>query len=138
MGRDGCPPAEPLRVSDSSALDWPCRPLPDGKADNAPLPRFHPAPDLPGRVGHPRAAPPRAARGRAGIPRARAPAGGALLRRGARRGVGTGVGGETAGQGVVCEAPELFPADWSPRLRVLSFDIETDPAARRLLAIGLY
>ena len=49
-----------------------------------------------------------------------------------------GEGRETAGQGVVFEDPELFPADWSPRLRVLSFDIETDPAARRLLAIGLY
>ena len=44
----------------------------------------------------------------------------------------------TPGQGVVFEDPELFPADWTPRLRVLSLDIETDPTARRLLAIGLH
>jgi DNA polymerase-2 len=49
-----------------------------------------------------------------------------------------GDGRETPGQGVVFEDPELFPADWTPRLRVLSLDIETDPAARRLLAIGLH
>ncbi len=49
-----------------------------------------------------------------------------------------GEGREALGIGVVFEDPELSPADWSPRLRVLSFDIETDPAARRLLAIGLH
>ena len=33
------------------------------------------------------------------------------------------------GQGVdtVFENPEIRPADWTPRLSVLSFDIETDP-----------
>ena len=33
--------------------------------------------------------------------------------------------------------PEIGPADWTPRLSVLSFDIETDPRARRLLSISL-
>ena len=49
-----------------------------------------------------------------------------------------GEGRETAEQGVVFQDPELFPADWTPRLSVLSLDIETDPLARRLLAIGLH
>ncbi len=49
-----------------------------------------------------------------------------------------GEGRETPGTGVVFEDPELVPADWTPRLRVLSIDIETDPLARRLLAIGLH
>ncbi len=49
-----------------------------------------------------------------------------------------GEGREKPDVGVVFDDPELFPADWSPRLRVLSFDIETDPTARRLLAIGLH
>ena len=40
--------------------------------------------------------------------------------------------------GVVFEEPDVTPADWSPRLRVLSFDIETDPKAQRLLAIALH
>lgn len=38
----------------------------------------------------------------------------------------------------VFENPRLEPADWSPELRVLSFDIETDPKARRLLSVALY
>jgi DNA polymerase-2 len=38
----------------------------------------------------------------------------------------------------VFENPEVRPADWTPALRVLSFDIETDPEARRLLSVGLY
>jgi len=38
---------------------------------------------------------------------------------------------------LVFDDPEVRPADWTPRLRVLSFDIETDPRARRLLSIGL-
>jgi len=41
------------------------------------------------------------------------------------------------GVGVVFEDPELAPADWTPRLRALSFAIETDPRAERLLAIAL-
>jgi len=49
-----------------------------------------------------------------------------------------GEGREAPGVGVVFQDPELFPADWTPRLRVLSLDIETDPTARRLLAIGLH
>ena len=38
----------------------------------------------------------------------------------------------------VYENPEIGPADWSPRLSVLSIDIETDPRAERLLSIGLF
>jgi DNA polymerase-2 len=45
---------------------------------------------------------------------------------------------EVPGVGLVFEDPEVLPADWTPRLSVLSFDIETDPPARRLLAIGLH
>lgn len=48
--------------------------------------------------------------------------------------------GHAAGGGVdrVFDEPSLAPADWSPRLTVLSFDIETDPAAERLLSIALH
>ena len=49
-----------------------------------------------------------------------------------------GEGCETPGLGLVFEDPEILPGDWTPRLSVLSLDIETDPAARRLLAIGLH
>jgi DNA polymerase-2 len=49
-----------------------------------------------------------------------------------------GEGREAPGVGLVLEDPEILPADWTPRLSVLSLDIETDPAARRLLAIGLH
>jgi DNA polymerase-2 len=45
---------------------------------------------------------------------------------------------ETPGLGLVFEDPEVSPADWTPRLPVLSLDIETDPAARRLLAVSLH
>lgn len=38
----------------------------------------------------------------------------------------------------VFENPNLQPADWSPSLRVLSLDIETDPRARRILSVGLF
>ncbi len=34
--------------------------------------------------------------------------------------------------------PEIGPADFAPKLSVLSIDIETDRRARRLLSIGLY
>jgi DNA polymerase-2 len=37
----------------------------------------------------------------------------------------------------VFEEPEIRAADWTPELRVLSVDIETDPKAERLLAIAL-
>ena len=49
-----------------------------------------------------------------------------------------GEGLERPGIGLVFEDPEILPADWTPRLSVLSLDIETDPAARRLLAISLH
>jgi DNA polymerase-2 len=49
-----------------------------------------------------------------------------------------GEGRDTPGLGPVFEDPEIFPADWTPRLSVLSLDIETDPAAGRLLAISLH
>ncbi len=42
------------------------------------------------------------------------------------------------GVGRVYEDPEVAPGEWSPRLSVLSFDIETDPRARRLLSMGLW
>ena len=42
------------------------------------------------------------------------------------------------GIGLVFENPWVGPADWTPRLSVLSFDIETDPEARRLLSVGLH
>ncbi len=41
------------------------------------------------------------------------------------------------GVDVVFDDPEVSPADWTPELTVLSFDIETDPRARRLLSIAL-
>jgi DNA polymerase-2 len=51
----------------------------------------------------------------------------------------TGEAREVPGIGLVFEDPlAIRPAEWSPRLSVLSFDIETDPQARRLLAIGLH
>jgi len=49
-----------------------------------------------------------------------------------------GEGRESPGLGLVFEDPEIFPGDWTPRLSALSLDIETDPAARRLLAVGLH
>jgi len=49
-----------------------------------------------------------------------------------------GEGHEAEGLGLVFEDPEIHPADWTPRLAVLSLDIETDPAARRLLAASLH
>jgi DNA polymerase-2 len=50
----------------------------------------------------------------------------------------TGAGRDAPGTGVVFDDPELAPADWTPKLGVLSIDIETDPSARRLLAVGLH
>ena len=44
----------------------------------------------------------------------------------------------SSGVGAVFENPDLAPADWTPRLSVLSLDIETDPRARRLLSIALH
>jgi DNA polymerase-2 len=45
---------------------------------------------------------------------------------------------DVVGVGRVYDNPEVAPADWSPRLSVLSFDIETDPTGRRLLSVGLH
>src|SRR5262249_32113831 len=50
----------------------------------------------------------------------------------------TGTARAEPGAGAVFDDPEVAPSDWTPRLRVLSFDIETDPKARRLLSIGLH
>jgi DNA polymerase-2 len=52
---------------------------------------------------------------------------------------GRSVPGAAAGVGVdrVFDEPKLAPAAWSPRLSVLSLDIETDPSAERLLSIAL-
>ena len=49
-----------------------------------------------------------------------------------------GEGRELPGLGVVFEEPETGPADWAPRISTLSIDIETDPAARRLLSVALH
>ncbi len=42
-----------------------------------------------------------------------------------------------SGVGRVFHNPELAPCDWTPELRVLSIDIETDPRIRQLLSIAL-
>jgi DNA polymerase-2 len=49
-----------------------------------------------------------------------------------------GDGRPAPGLGLVFEEPDVSPADWTPRLDVLSLDIETDPAARRLLSVALH
>jgi DNA polymerase II len=49
-----------------------------------------------------------------------------------------GEGREVPGLGRVFEGPEVGPGDWTPRLSVLSLDIETDPSARRVLAAALH
>jgi DNA polymerase-2 len=49
-----------------------------------------------------------------------------------------GQGRETPGVGIVFEDPDVVPADWTPRLSMLSLDIETDPSACRLLAASLH
>jgi DNA polymerase-2 len=49
-----------------------------------------------------------------------------------------GLGQPREGIGLVFHNPAVAPVDWTPRLSVLSFDIETDPQARRLLSIGLH
>ena len=62
-----------------------------------------------------------------------------LTARGIRGGVE--IAGEAeAGDGVdlVFRNPDLAPARATPRLRVLSFDIETDPRAERLLSVALH
>ncbi len=41
------------------------------------------------------------------------------------------------GVALVFENPEVLPADWTPKLSLLSFDIETDPKAMRLLSVAL-
>ena len=49
-----------------------------------------------------------------------------------------GEGRPADGLGLVFDEPDVGPTDWTPRLKVLALDIETDPSARRLLAIGLH
>jgi DNA polymerase-2 len=49
-----------------------------------------------------------------------------------------GEGRPRPGVGIVFDEPDLAPADGTPRLTVLSLDIETDPAARRLLSVALH
>ena len=51
---------------------------------------------------------------------------------------GEGKSGADEGVAVVFDEPELAPADWTPVLSVLSFDIETDPKAERLLSIAIH
>lgn len=53
---------------------------------------------------------------------------------------GRSMPGSAAGVEVdlVFDEPKLAPAAWSPRLSVLSIDIETDPKAERLLSIAIY
>ncbi len=48
-----------------------------------------------------------------------------------------GAGSPDAGLRIF-ERPLLTPCEWSPPLRVLSFDIETDPRGRRLYALSLH
>jgi DNA polymerase-2 len=50
----------------------------------------------------------------------------------------TGIPHDEPGVGAVFDDPEVAPVDWTPKLSVLSFDIETDPRARRLLSISLH
>jgi DNA polymerase-2 len=62
-----------------------------------------------------------------------------LIDRGIRGAIAiTGPARHEPGVGAVFDDPEVAPSDWTPRLSVLSFDIETDPKARRLLSIGLH
>jgi DNA polymerase-2 len=49
-----------------------------------------------------------------------------------------GEGRVREGTGLVFDDPRVGPAEWIPQLSVLSFDIETDPQAQRLLSIGLH
>jgi DNA polymerase-2 len=49
---------------------------------------------------------------------------------------GASVSGRRVGR--IYENPCLEPADWSPRLDVLSLDIETDARAKRILSVGLF
>src|SRR5262249_6675725 len=47
-----------------------------------------------------------------------------------------GEGRVQPGVGVVFEEPDLGPADWTPRLSVLSLDIQPVPEGRRLFSIA--
>ena len=62
-----------------------------------------------------------------------------LIDRGIRGSLGIrGTARDVPSTGLVFDEPEVAPAEWTPSIRVLSFDIETDPTARRLLAVSLY
>ena len=60
-----------------------------------------------------------------------------LLERGIHASVRIQGHGQAEGRVIGFQDPELRPDDWTPALRVLSIDIETDPKARRLLSIAL-
>lgn len=60
-----------------------------------------------------------------------------LIERGIRGSLRIRGEAEESPRGLVFESPDIAPSDWTPSLRVLSVDIETDPKARRLLSIAL-
>ena len=61
-----------------------------------------------------------------------------LIDRGVRGALAIRAAARRARAGVVFDDPAVRPADWTPRLRVLSLDIETDPQRARLLSIALH
>ena len=62
----------------------------------------------------------------------------ALMDRGIRGSLSIeGAARRVAGVGAVFDDPEIAPADWTPRLSVLSIDIETDPTGTTVLSIAL-
>ena len=63
-----------------------------------------------------------------------------LIEKNIRGGIGIKGEPDLQGQGadIVFTNPDIFPSEARLKPRVLSFDIETDPDARRLLAIAIY
>ncbi len=62
-----------------------------------------------------------------------------LIERGLRGAIRIEGEAEEGAQGrLVFRNPELAPCDWTPQLRVLSLDIETDPEAAQLLSIAIH
>ena len=62
-----------------------------------------------------------------------------LIDRGIRGAVRLGGHGEAHGRcGRLFRNPDLTPCHWTPTLRVLSIDIETDPRAEHVLSIALH
>ncbi len=60
-----------------------------------------------------------------------------LIERGIRGSLRIRGDAKPSARGLVFDSPDIAPSDWTPGLRVLSVDIETDPKARRLLSIAL-